>query len=273
MANIKMKALRNPPVFRKIAFGSWSSAADPSVYGSLSIDMTRALEFIDKQSLKGHKITPTHLVGRAVSLALKARPELNAMIRCSRVWLRDEVTLFYQVNIPGPKGHEIERATLSGVTIEQADQKSVEQIAIELAQKAKAVREGTDKVITKNTAVFKYLPWSLCRIYLNFASWLIYGLNLNLTRLGLPNDPFGSVMITSVGGLGIDWGFAPLIPYTRVPLLISVGKVDKRPWVVADQVAVRPVLELGVTLDHRIIDGVHAAELGRMIKEYMADPS
>ncbi len=273
MANIKMKALRNPPVFRKIAFGSWSSAADPSVYGSLSIDMTNALEFIHQQSLIGHKITPTHLVGRAVALALKARPELNAMIRLGRVWLRDEVTLFYQVNIPGPKGQEVERATLSGVTIEQADQKSVTDIAQELSQKAKAVREGSDKVLAKNTAVFKYLPWCLCRAYLNLASWLIYGLNLNLTRFGLPKDPFGSVMVTSVGGLGIDWGFAPLIPYTRVPLLVSVGKVSKRPWVVDDQVEVRPVLELGVTLDHRVIDGVHAAELGRMIKEFMANPS
>tara|TARA_R110000868_G_scaffold132381_3_gene343285 strand:- start:3583 stop:4404 length:822 start_codon:yes stop_codon:yes gene_type:complete len=273
MANIKMKPLSNPPVFRKIAYGSWKSAGDPSVYGSLSIDMTQSLEFIQSQAAKNIKITPTHLVGKAVANALTQIPELNAMLRAGRVWLRDDVTLFYQVNIPGPAGYEIERATLSGVTIEHANQKDVSQIASELTKKSKAVRNGEDEVLEKNTALFKYLPWCLCRLYLNIASWLIYGLNLDLTRFGLPKDPFGSVMITSVGGLGIDRGFAPLIPYTRVPLLVSVGKIDKRPWVIDDQVVVRPVLEIGVTFDHRIIDGVHAAKLAAILKSYLANPS
>ncbi len=86
--------------------------------------------------------------------------------------------------------------------------------------------------------------------------------------MGLPKDPFGSVMVTSVGSLGIDLAFAPLVPYSKVPLLISVGRINDEAKVVEGKIEIRPIMKLGITFDHRLIDGIHAAELAKTFKDY-----
>lgn len=273
MGKIDLKLADDSSVFRKIALGTWNKGGDPSVYGTLLIDMSHSLPFIEKvQARHGIKITPAHLVGRAIARTLKFRPEINGMIRAGKIYLRKSVTLFFQVNIPGLGDDKVAKATLSGTTIADAGDKSVVEISKELSQKAALVRSGQDAEMAKNLALFKWLPWRLARLYLNIGSWLIYGLNLNLKCFGLPQDPFGSVMVTNVGGLGIDRAFAPLVPYSRVPLVLTVGRVEDRPWVVNGEVVVRPILEIGVTFDHRLIDGVHAAQMASIFKECFANP-
>ena len=121
--------------------------------------------------------------------------------------------------------------------------------------------------------IVSLLPWRLVRSFLSLVSWLVYGLNLNLGFLGLPNDPFGSVMITNVGGMGIDVAWAPLVPYTRVPLLLALGTIRDKAVVENGEVKARPVLSIGVTFDHRLIDGVHAAQMSDEFKKCFADPA
>ena len=38
------------------------------------------------------------------------------------------------------------------------------------------------------------------------------------------------------------------------------------------QIVVRPIMAIGVTFDHRLVDGVHAAHMHREFKKYFADP-
>ena len=268
MKNIPLTKLKDTSVFRKIAMGTWKTAKDPSVYGILEVDVTDTLRNLETYSKKNNiKITPAHLVGKALSFCMKRRPEINGMIRGNRIWLRESVSLFYQVNIPGRGEDIIKNATLAGCTIEHTEDKSLFEIATDLSDKAKKVRNYEDKDITKNLNTFKFIPWWLSGAYLNLASFLLYGLNLNLSFLGLPRDPFGSAMITNVGSFGIDLAFAPLCPYTRVPLLLSVGCVSDKALVINGEIKVRKVLPIGVTFDHRLIDGVHASQMARDFKK------
>ncbi|MFS4459637.1 hypothetical protein [Bdellovibrio sp. HCB2-146] len=48
----ELQISRGGSVFRKIAMGSWRTAADPAVYGLLEIDMTKALAYIKKKNPK-----------------------------------------------------------------------------------------------------------------------------------------------------------------------------------------------------------------------------
>lgn len=273
MGRIKLRPYKNPPLFRKVAMGTWKTAKDPSVYGLLEIDMKPVLDILAEYEKKhGTKITTSHLVGKAIAFCMSKRPEINGMVRNSKLYLRDSVTAFYQINVPGSKENEISEAVLSGATIEHMEKKSVSQISEELRQKASRVKELKDDPISKNMRVFKFLPWWLCQFYLDLSSWLVYGLNINLSFLGIPKDPFGSVMITNVGSLGIDLGFAPLCPYTRVPLILLVGSVQDCPWVVEGSVQVRPILKIGVTFDHRFIDGIHASQMAKDFKKCFSHP-
>ena len=261
-------------VFRKIAMGSWKTAADPSVYGMIEVDMTKALEYLEKlnASQSEVKVGVTEMVGRAIALVLKKRPEMNGMIRWGRIYLRDSVNLFYQVNVPGGEDDPIGKANLLGLTIPHAESKGMVEIARELKKKARSIKAGHENEMTKSVRTLSLVPWQLMRWALNLTSFLNYDLNLPLQKLGMPKDPFGSVMITNVGGMGVDTAWAPLVPYTRVPLLITVGGVKKRPWVVDGKLDVRPVMRLCCTFDHRFMDGVHAAAMQRQIEHFFENP-
>lgn len=273
MKNLNLTLLKDTSPFRKVAMGTWKTAKDPSVYGLLEIDMEPVMALLPEYEKKhGVKITPAHLVGKATAFCMNKRPEINGMIRGSKIYLRDSVTLFYQVNIPGEGTDKVKKATLSGCTIEQAETLSVASISNSIKGKALRVRSGEDKEIKKSLDLFKIMPWWFSKYYLNLASFLIYGLNLNLSMFGFPKDPFGSVMITNIGSLGIDIAWAPLCPYTRVPLLLAVGNIQQKPWAIDGEVKVRKIMPVAVTFDHRLIDGIHASQMAADFKKCFSEP-
>lgn len=273
MGKVDLELLDDVSPFRKVAMGTWRTAKDPSVYGIMEVDMQKTLELLPEFCQKNDiKITPAHLVGRAAALCMKKRPEINGMIRGSRIYLRKNVSIFYQVNIPGEGTDKIKKATLSGAILHEVESMSTAEIAKALRDKAGQIRAGKDKELAKNLNAFKYLPWWAAKYYLNLASFLIYGLNWDLSFLGIPKDPFGSLMITNVGSLGIDLALAPLCPYTRVPILLTLGSLQYKPWVVDGKVEVRPILPIGVTFDHRLIDGIHASQMAQDFKKCFAEP-
>ena len=273
MGKLEFRTDYHPPVFRKVAFGTWKTAADPSVYGQVDLDMTEALKFAESYSQKHQvKITPTLLVARAISHCMVMRPEVNGMIRCGKIYLRKDVSIFFQVNIPGSGTDKAAKASLSGTVVHGVDKMSLLELAQKLSRNAGEIKAGKDAAFNQTLNMIRWMPWGLVGYFLRLGSWLTYGLNLNLSKFGLPKDPFGSVMITGVGGMGIDFAWAPLCPYTRVPLLLAIGAVRDRPVAIDKQVVVRPMMSIGITFDHRFIDGVHAAEMSREFKKCFAEP-
>ena len=251
--------------------GMWKTAKDPSIYSFLDIDMTKAISYTDDYEKKYDvKITPTTLVAKAICHALKKRPELNALIRNNRVYLREHIDLFFQVHMPGKTKDEIEGADLGGTQIFKAENLKLHEIAKALHDKALKVKRREDKELSKNQGLVKWIPWSLVGLFLDLSSWIVYGLNIPFP--GLPKDPFGSVMITGVGGMGVDKALAPLVPFSRTPAVVVVGEIKKRAWVVNDQVEVCPIMTLGVTLDHRVIDGIHGANLAHEFQNCFDNP-
>jgi len=48
--------------------------------------------------------------------------------------------------------------------------------------------------------------------------------------------------------------------------------VQKRPVVIDDQIVIRPMMNLALSYDHRIIDGREAVGYLLQVKEYIEDP-
>jgi 2-oxoisovalerate dehydrogenase E2 component (dihydrolipoyl transacylase) len=81
-----------------------------------------------------------------------------------------------------------------------------------------------------------------------------------------PSDLTGStITITNVGSFGMESG-TPIINYPEAAIL-APGVIAKRPWVVDGQIAVRDVMTLALSFDHRVLDG---AEAGRFLR-YLGD--
>jgi pyruvate/2-oxoglutarate dehydrogenase complex dihydrolipoamide acyltransferase (E2) component len=263
---VRFEKLENPSSFRKLAAAMWAAPNDPHIFGFLDVDATPVLTLMERYEQRtGTRVSVTHVVTRALALVLARHPEVNAKVGWAHILQRSQVDIFCQVSTDRGKD-------LSGAKIPRTDTLSLAGIAEALRGSAQAIREGKDPSYERSRALFRALPlWGL-RGMLWVLSLLNNTLNLHLPRLGMPRDAFGSAMVTSVGMLGIDSGFAPFTPLARCPIIITVTRIKKRPWVVDDEVVARPVLRLCGTFDHRVIDGYHAGQLCAEIEALMADP-
>lgn len=261
------EAMSDVSTFRKTAASMWKAPNDPTIYGSMDVDASAALAFIDAHRERtGERLTITHLVCGAVARAFVKYPHLNAKVRFGgRLERRKDVDLFVSVATGGGKD-------LSGARIEHADRLSLSQWIPAVAGKARAIREGTDPSFEKSRGLFKVLPFFVLGPLLKFVDWITNELHLDLPSQGMPRDPFGSAVITNVGPFGIDTAFAPFIPLARAPMLILISEVKDRPWVENKALVVRPVLRLCATFDHRIIDGFSAGKLATVIREALEHP-
>jgi hypothetical protein len=95
----------------------------------------------------------------------------------------------------------------------------------------------------------------------------------HLRRLGVPRDAFGSAMVTNVGVFGLPHAFAPLVPFSRVPIVLTLGAVRNAAVVEDTEIVVRPVAPIGVTLDHRVLDGAQAGRVARRFEAVLRDPT
>lgn len=252
--------------WRKIAAATWGHPTDPQIYGDLEIDASAVLAFIDEaKQASGARLTVTHMVGKALAHALAEHPDLNVRIHRGSFVQRETVDVFFIVSMG--QGEE-----LSGVKVVSADKKPVVEIARELSDRASRIRTGGDEEFGKTKKMMSSTPRRLLGISFKLAAWLTTDRDLDLKRYGLPNQPFGSVMVSSVGMFGIQHAYAPLSPYYRIPFLVLVGEVAEKPAVVDGQIVPRPLVTLAATMDHRYLDGFHAARLARSVREYLEDP-
>jgi pyruvate dehydrogenase E2 component (dihydrolipoamide acetyltransferase) len=268
----KLTPFREVGLWREVAAAVWRAPNDPSVYGSIEVDFTNGLAFLERVNQEAPaRITPTHLAAKAVTLVFQRFPEANASLRRRRFCLRESVDLFLQVAIPtDAQGH---RADLSGAKICGCETKSLAEIARELAAKSERIRSRDDPQFKATMGMLRWFPRFLLPFFIRLGNFLVHDLGFSSRRLGLPEDPFGSAMVTSVGSLGAPAAFVPLFPLARSPLIVCVGEIRPRPWVVGDRVVPRPVLDLAVTFDHRYMDGLTASKMNRYFVDILSDPA
>ncbi|MEM3085701.1 MAG: 2-oxo acid dehydrogenase subunit E2 [Halobacteria archaeon] len=254
-----------PRGWRKIATAVWGWPRDPQIYGRLRLEATPLQGAIEAIRVRtGVHVTLTHLVVRGLALALKEVPSMNTRLAWGRFHPRSGVDIFVIVSTGGG-------SDLSGVAVRGADRKPAADIARELEGRVKAAREGGGDLDRSKRFMAALPPW-LLGLFLRLFTFLSNHLNLDLRSLGMPRDPFGSALVTNVGVFGVPEGFAPLAPLYRVPLILLVGDIQPKPWVVGDRVEVRSSVTITATIDHRWADGHAIAAMARAFCAYMADP-
>jgi pyruvate dehydrogenase E2 component (dihydrolipoamide acetyltransferase) len=95
------------------------------------------------------------------------------------------------------------------------------------------------------------------------------------TKKLLPDDVQGGTFtITNPGGYGTFHG-TPIISQPQVGILGTYALV-KRPWVVQDElgqdvIAIRPLMNITLTYDHRLVDGAYSGGFLRDLRERLED--
>jgi len=205
-----------------------SAFTAPHVTEFLTVDVTPAMELLVKlkgsREFTGHKLTPLTLAAKAVLIALRRNPALNAR------WdeANQEIVTFNYVNLG------IAAATPRGLTvpnIKDADVLSFLQLADALNELTEAARAG------------KSTPADLSG---------------------------GTISITNIGVFGIDAGTPILNPGEAA--ILAVGAVRSTPWEYQGEVALRQVLTLSLSFDHRLVDGEQGSRFLADVGAILADP-
>jgi pyruvate dehydrogenase E2 component (dihydrolipoamide acetyltransferase) len=81
----------------------------------------------------------------------------------------------------------------------------------------------------------------------------------------------GSFTISNLGMYGVD-AFQAIVNAPQAAIL-AVGRTTERPWVVDGSVAVRPVMTVSVSFDHRVVDGARGAEFLDTLASLIEEPA
>ncbi|HEU5083564.1 MAG TPA: 2-oxo acid dehydrogenase subunit E2 [Acidimicrobiales bacterium] len=263
--------------WRKIAMATWRPRLDGWITAEVDIDARKAQQYVaDVRAATGQHVTMMHLVGRAAAKVLEELPLMNGRIVAGRFVPSPTIDVFFTVSMRPDvtdRGEDAAATDLTGAVVRRVDEKPPWEIARELDERARQIREGHDAQFQLTKRVTQLMPPLVLRSFLSLTTVVTEELQLPLPLLGLEARPFGSVLVTNVGTFGLDRGNPPMPAVSRLPAGVAVGAVKDMAVVEDGQVVARPMLPLAVGIDHRFIDGYQAATIAKVFRGYIEDPA
>lgn len=92
-----------------------------------------------------------------------------------------------------------------------------------------------------------------------------------LRKLSSEEMQGGTFTVTNLGAFDID-AFTPILNVPEAAIL-GVGRIQRQPVVLGEQIVVRDMISLSLTFDHRIVDGAPAARFLQMLGQLVKNPS
>jgi 2-oxoglutarate dehydrogenase complex dihydrolipoamide succinyltransferase (E2) component len=96
------------------------------------------------------------------------------------------------------------------------------------------------------------------------------GEKANDDKLTMDDITGGTFTITNAGMYGAT-ASTPIIAHPQVAIL-GVHKIAEKPVVRDGEIVIRPILNFGLSFDHRVVDGAYAVQFLRRMIEFLEDP-
>ncbi|WP_336642699.1 dihydrolipoamide acetyltransferase family protein [Microbacterium sp. MMO-113] len=205
-----------------------SAFTAPHVTVFHTVDVTATMEMLarlrDDRALAEHRIGPLAVVAKAVCLALRRAPGLNAR------WDEEsgEIVEYGFVDLG------IAAATERGLIvpmIRDAERMNLVELSAAIRALAETARAG------------KTSPAELAR---------------------------GTFSLSNIGVFGVDAG-TPILPPGQSGIL-AVGAVRRQPWEYRGEIALRQLMTLSLSFDHRLVDGAEGATFLKDVADILEDP-
>lgn len=230
------------------------------------VEISKADILVREQIMAGNEgFSMLHIILAAYVRTVSQHPYLNRFISGQRIYARNEIvvnmTVKKEMNIRAPE-------TCIRVVFEPTDTifDVYNKFNAELVKIANDT--GTDNV----AGFFRKFPRLPFRFAVKAIGWLDYwGLLPQALMNALPF--WGSMIITSMGSLGIKPIYHHLYNFGNLPVFVSYG--TKRKVVSTDKngnITQKKVIDLKVVTDERICDGFEYATAFKAWKKYIENP-
>lgn len=102
---------------------------------------------------------------------------------------------------------------------------TIESIKKNVLEKSQQIRAHKDPHLGPLLKIVRFLPKWMLKRFLGLYSFLIYEFDTRLGIKFIPHKPFGAVIISNVGSLGIKKALLPLVPLARASGSAQLKKV------------------------------------------------
>ena len=226
--------------WRRTAMELWDAPRNPSMSGWIEV----RVDHVPRRHL-------TAVLVAAVGKVWAEYPRMNRYAHGGQVWQPATVNVGVRVAI-GDKGE-----ALSTVPIVDADKRSVRDVQRILAESVKRLDELGGRVQGIRPDPEAEALSSVLR-------------DEELMRMVPPETVTCPVTISNVGKMGLYAGFGAMPGALGQSVEMIVGRIEKRPQWRGWRYKPTDTVILGCTADHRVVDGTHAAEGMRRLREALS---
>ena len=231
------------------------------------IDITNIEKYLDLKHKEGYTdMTLLHVLLSAYLRVLSERPALNRFIAGQRIYARKNVECVMVVK----KEFSLESPDTC-IKVEFDPRDNIYNVYKKFQIIAKAAMQETSD-FDKTAGTLMKLPRFLLRTIMAFLRFMDYhGI---LPKALLKVSPFhGSMIITSMGSLGIPAIYHHLYDFGTLPIFISYGNIFTADAIKRDGTRERHhFVTLKVVTDERICDGYYYASGFKRLKRYLLHP-
>ncbi len=262
--------LRQEPPLNQFTAYLYPNRADNEAYINEEVDLRPIEEYLAKKN-EGRtqdKYTYFHIICAAVVKAFVLRPKMNRFISGNRMYQRNYLSVAFVVKKKFSDRSEeglAFRKFEADSTIDKLHDSLVEEIHTQRQENA-----------VDNSTHFMGLLLKLPRCVLRLVMKVLFSLD----RKGkvpyelIKEDPnYSSIFLTNLGSIDLNCGYHHLSNWGTCSCFVVIGKKHLAPECHPDgSVTVRPVLNVGVTLDERIADGYYYSKTMKLVKYLLAHP-
>ena len=236
------------------------------------VDLTEIQKYIDKKNVDGieFKYTFFHVLCAALAKTIVLRPHLNRFYQGKRLYQRNDIVLSFIVK---KKFVDSSPEALAILNIATEGESPISQVYEKVKKIVYTVRvEGKNDETTDTMDMLKKFPRWLLNAFFGIIKWLDYHgkYPLALER----EDPyFSTAFITNLGSIKMHADYHHLANWGTNSIFCVINEKKPTPFYKADGTFdVRDALEIGLTIDERIADGLYFANSLKIFRKLCENP-
>lgn len=237
------------------------------------IDLTSVMEYIERKNAGNpdYKYTIFQVICAALAKTVYLRPKMNRFVSGHRTYDRNDLSFSFVVK---KKFVDDAHESLAILKMDQESEISpMDQFHDKLRDIVYSVRVHDKQDSTTDIMdIFKKLPRWLTRIIVGCLNILdYYG---KVPAALSKSDPYNStIFITNLGSIKMSANYHHLVNWGTNSFFVVVGEKYRRPYFREDgSYELRDALELGITVDERIADGLYFAGSIRLLRRLLNEP-
>lgn len=236
------------------------------------LDLTKVQAYLDaKNEGAEFKYTVFHFVCAAIAKTIQMRPLLNRFYAGHRLYQRDKISFSFVVK---KQFSDEAGETLVIMDYDPAsDVAPIEQFYSKIKEIVHKVRAADESTGTMDKIGFlAKIPRFFMRMLMGIMNRLDYHGNMPASVAN--DDPYyTTVFIANLGSINMHANYHHLANWGTNSFFCVVNAIKKRPFFKDDGTYVlRDSIDLGLTIDERIADGVYFAKSLKAARHFFANP-